>query len=175
MKRFLVTFLLLFSAWLAWSGYFDKPLLLWGGLLSALGIVLLTRRLGILDEESHPYQLSWRPLLYLPWLSWQMLIANFRVAWLIVLTSLGKKVLSPQLVRVRASQKTDVGRVGFANSVTLTPGTVTLHVKDGSLLAHSLTRKMAEELESGEMDRRARWLEGSSRVEADETEEGASR
>jgi len=69
--------------------------------------------------------------------------------------------VSPTLVRVKTSQKTTVGVVTYANSITLTPGTISVDVGRGEILVHALTREGAAGLQSGEMDRRVTRFEGS--------------
>ena len=70
--------------------------------------------------------------------------------------------IRPRILQVEASQETDIARVIYANSITLTPGTVTLDVRDGKLLVHALTTDSAEGLLSGEMDRKVSALEGKN-------------
>ena len=70
--------------------------------------------------------------------------------------------ISPRLVRVRAGQRTDVGRVLYANSITLTPGTVTIDTEGDTITVHALTAEAAAGVESGEMDRRASRAEGGA-------------
>ena len=69
--------------------------------------------------------------------------------------------ITPTMIRLRASQKTDAARVLYANSITLTPGTVTVDIHDNVILVHALIREAAEGLAEGEMDRRAAALESS--------------
>ena len=69
--------------------------------------------------------------------------------------------MSPRLIVVECTQRSDLGRVVFANSITLTPGTLTLDVRDGRVLVHALTAETAEGLQTGEMDRKVTALEGS--------------
>ena len=71
--------------------------------------------------------------------------------------------ISPTLLRVSASQKTDLGRVIYANSITLTPGTVSVDVEGGTILVHALSRDGAAALEEGEMDRRVTRMMGEAR------------
>ncbi len=156
MKRGLILFLALFGVWLLLSGHYTTTLMTYGA-LSCLGVVLLVGHLGILDEEALPAHLGIRPFLYAPWLLKEIVVSNLAVAKVILSPSLPIK---PQILRVDASQTTDVGRVTYANSITLTPGTVTLDVRDGKLLVHALTTDSAEGLLSGEMDRRVARLEG---------------
>ena len=158
MTRAILLSVWLACTWLLWSGHTEEPLLLAFGALSVAVVIFLAWRMNVIDAESEPYQLGARPLVYLPWLLWEIAKANLHVARVIFTPSLP---IQPRLVRIRATQKTDLGLVILANSITLTPGTVTLDVRDGTLLVHALTRKSAEGLESGEMDRRVTWLEGS--------------
>ncbi len=143
--------------WLLWSGH-TEPLLLAFGALSVAIAILFALRMDVIDEESEPYHLGLRPLLYIPWLLWEIAKANLHVARVILTPSLP---IQPRLLRIRARQETDLGRVIFANSITLTPGTVTLDVRDQTLLVHALTRHSAEGLLNGEMNDRAAWLEGA--------------
>ncbi len=143
--------------WLLWSGR-SEPLLLVFGILSVVVVILLTLRMDVIDEESEPYHLGFRPLLYVPWLLWEIAVANLHVARVILTPSLP---IRPRLLRIRARQETNLGLVIFANSITLTPGTVTLDVRDRTLLVHALTQHSAEGLRDGEMNDRAAWLEGA--------------
>ena len=68
--------------------------------------------------------------------------------------------IEPQLVRFKPSQKTDVGLTVHANSITLTPGTITIEAGRDEFLVHALTREGAASLEGSEMDRRVAALEG---------------
>lgn len=70
--------------------------------------------------------------------------------------------ISPTVVKVRASQATEVGRVIYANSITLTPGTISLELADDTIIVHALTREGAESLKGGDMDRRVTRLEQAS-------------
>ena len=65
-------------------------------------------------------------------------------------------------MRIRASQKTDLAKVIYANSITLTPGTITLDVRDDKFLVHALSDEAAADLDTGEMDRRVSAMEGKS-------------
>ena len=145
------------TAWLLWSGRTD-PLLLGLGVLSCAFVLWLSLRMGVVDPESEPYELGARPLLYVPWLLFEIARANLHVARVILQPSLP---IEPRLLRLRTSQHSDLGNAIYANSITLTPGTVTLDVRERGILVHALTRQSAEGLESGEMDRRVSWLEGA--------------
>ena len=85
--------------------------------------------------------------------------SNLAVARLILTPTLS---ISPTVIRVTATQQTDLGRVVYANSITLTPGTVSMSLDDDQITVHALTREMAENLQTGEMDHRVTRLEGAS-------------
>ncbi len=158
MKRGLLLFVLLLMVWLLLSGHYTSPLMTYGA-LSCAGIVLLVRHLGILDEEALPVHLSLRWLVYAPWLMKEIVLSNLAVAKVILTPRLP---IHPRIIRLTASQSSDVSRVIYANSITLTPGTVTLDVRGSEFLVHALTSDSAEGLLSGEMDRRVSRVEGAA-------------
>lgn len=156
MKRNAFLLSLLFGVWLLWSGIF-QPLLLTLGLLSCLLVLLLSRRAGLLDREGAPLHLTWRLLRYLPWLAWQIILSNLDVAKAIFR---GRSAINPQWVICNGDQESDVGFVVYANSITLTPGTVTVDIHNRGLLLHALTDAAAEGIRAGEMNRRVSLVEG---------------
>jgi len=141
--------------WLALSGHFD-PLLLSLGLLSAATVSFVSRRMGIIDAEGQPLELMPGLLRYAPWLAKEIVRACIDVAWRIVQPSLP---IQPTIIRVPANQRTVTGRVSFANSITLTPGTISLDVLEKQIEVHALTEESAADLESGEMGKRVEHLE----------------
>ena len=68
--------------------------------------------------------------------------------------------IAPRVIRVESSQKTHLGQVIYANSITLTPGTVSVETDEGTIDVHALTRETAEDVRSGTMDRRVTDIEG---------------
>ncbi len=156
--RLVSTFLVLFAFWLLLSGFFTAFLML-AGIGSTLAVVLFARRMEVVDHEGHPIHLAPRALLvYWPWLVKEIVKSACTVASIIVRPSLP---ISPTMIRVRATQKTDVGRTTFANSITLTPGTLSVEVGEGEFLVHALTREGANDLAAGDMDRRVTAFERS--------------
>ena len=111
-------------------------------------------RLSEVERDEH---LGLGVLFYLPWLFWQIARANAAVARIILDPRLP---IQPRLVRVRASQRSATGQVLYANSITLTPGTISLDLRNDTILVHALTDEAAAELETGKMDRRVCRLEG---------------
>ena len=155
--RALSLIIILFAFWLLLSGYF-VPFLLTMGLLSAIAVAMLGRRMDLVDHEGHPIQLSWRLIFYWPWLFKEIVLSAWSVSRVILDPRLP---VSPTLVRAKTSQKTTVGLVTYANSITLTPGTISVEVKPGEILVHALTREAANGLLEGEMDRRVTRFEGA--------------
>ena len=146
------------AVWLLWSGHYTA-LLVGLGLCSCVLVAAVSARMGIADREGHPVHLLGRSILYWPWLLWSIARANVAVARCILHPRLP---ISPTLVQVRAGQKSALGRVVYANSITLTPGTVSLDVNGDLISVHALTRASAEDLLGGAMDRRVSAMEGRS-------------
>ena len=145
------------AIWLLWSGHYTSLIITFGA-LSCLFVVFIARRMHLADPEGHPIHLLPRLLLYIPWLSWAILRANMDVALRILKPGLP---ISPRMIKVKASQKTHLGMVAYANSITLTPGTVSVDLReDGEITVHALTLEAAEDLQAGVMDRRVVRLEG---------------
>lgn len=149
--------LALIAYWLLLSGFF-VVLLLSLGVASVLFVVYISHRMDVVDEESLPLGLKLRFLSYWGWLGKEIIKANIDVAKLVLAPRLN---LSPRMIKTTATQKTDLGRVVFANSITLTPGTVSIRVLDDHVLVHAITNDMADGLDEGEMDRRVTELEAN--------------
>ena len=155
MKRALSLFLLLFAFWLLLSGHYD----FWFiglGFISSASAVFLARRMGIVDAEGLPLDLVPGLLRYAPWLFGTVIRANVDVARRILHPRLP---ITPTVIRVPAEQRTAPGRVSYANSITLTPGTISLEVSNDEIEVHALSVDAAEDLQSGEMGRRVVALE----------------
>jgi multicomponent Na+:H+ antiporter subunit E len=140
----------MFGLWLVLSGHYSPFFLIIGAACSAL-VVFISLRMDVLDHEYRPLHLGWRLLRYLPWLIFKIIQSNIAVTRCILHPGMP---IQPTLVKLQASQKSELGQVTYANSITLTPGTVTIELKNGEIEAHALTREAAMELEAGEMDRR---------------------
>jgi len=145
----------LFVFWLLLSGIYT-PFLIGAGLASALAVALLARRMAILDREGHPIHVALAGLAYWPWLVKEIVKSGWQVSRLILDPKLP---VSPTLVRFKPSQKTAVGLATHANSITLTPGTITVDAGRDEFLVHALTREAAQGVVASEMDRRVRRLD----------------
>lgn len=149
-------FAVLYGVWLLLSGIWE-PFFLISGAVASLLVVIVAQRMDVIDGEGHPIQLSWRALTYFPWLFWQIIKSNLDVA---------RRIASPRLAIdpadgwVEASQKSTAGLVTFANSITLTPGTVSMTVHEDRIHVHALSKEGFADLAAGEMNRRVTQMEG---------------
>ena len=137
--------------WIGLSGYFT-PMLLTLGLISIVLVIYLCKRMNILDGETAPYLYVPKTLHYFGWLGKEIVKANISVAKTVLNPNL---VVSPTLVKIPVSQKTDLGRSMFANSITLTPGTVSVVLDEDHILVHALTKDMANADDFVEMAKRS--------------------
>lgn len=145
--------------WLMLSGHYSALLLTLGG-GSVLLCVWIASRMQVRDAEMHPGQFRLHAVIfYLMWLIREVSRSAWDVARRILAPSLP---ISPTVVRLPISQRTDVGRSIYANSITLTPGTVSIDLGDDYVEVHALTRESAQGLASGEMDARVSALERRS-------------
>lgn len=160
MLRILSLWLFCAGLWLVLSGYFDIPLLLVFGALSCTLAVFVAWRVEKADPENQPLRPGFglQIVFYWPWLVWQIVLANIDVAKRILDPQLP---ISPTLITLKPTQHSEMGQVIYANSITLTPGTITTALGDGVLEVHALTREAAESLLEGDMDRRVAALERS--------------
>lgn len=145
----------LFLLWILLSGMF-KTMLLSLGVVSVIGTVYLAHRMKIIDDESVPLQLPVALSSYWGWLGREIFKANVAVAKIILSRDMA---LDQKLVWVPTSQTTDTGRVIYANSITLTPGTVTVETEPGRFLVHGLNEDFTAIEGLKEMDRRCTEVE----------------
>ena len=146
----LLTLLLWFVAWLLWSGM-TKPLLLALGAISCVLVLVLSRRMGFFDKSVYSLHLVWRLIPFWGWLGKELLASNIQVARIILSPKLP---ISPTVTRIEALPRGPVGQAILGNSITLTPGTVTIDDHEGTLFVHCLTQAGAQDLQAGEMNRR---------------------
>ena len=156
MRNTLALIVILSGTWLLLSGH-TSPLLLSLGLVSVAAIVACAARLELLDEEGVPVDLLPGLMRYAPWLIIQIIRSNLDVARRILNPKLP---IHPTVIRVDAAHHTEIGRVTYANSITLTPGTISLDVSEEAIEVHALTEEAASDLMSGEMGRRVQRTEG---------------
>jgi multicomponent Na+:H+ antiporter subunit E len=142
----LLVFSVCFAFWLALSGSVAAlPLIL--GALSSAAVAWTNRDLEMVSVAA---RLSPRFLAYVPWLLKEIAVANIQVVRLVLDPRLP---VDPVVVRFDTTLSSDLARTTFANSITLTPGTVTLDVEGAEFVVHAVTRAMAD-LAGGTMERR---------------------
>ena len=131
------------------------------GVVVCAFVTYLAGRKRMLDEEGHPVHLTWRFLTYIPWLFWEIVLANFDVAYRVWHP---RARIAPRLIVIPFRTRTGIGTVAYANSITLTPGTITIGVdmEKRQMLVHALTDESAEGLLSGAMHERVLKLEGTA-------------
>jgi multicomponent Na+:H+ antiporter subunit E len=140
----------LFAFWIALSGHYT-PFLLMAGVGSTLVCVFAALRMRTVDSEGHPIELFAGAVTYFPWLAREIT----KSAWAVTKIVLHPRLpISPTMTILRAGQKTRAGVATFANSITLTPGTITVRVSGNDLTVHALVREGAIDLEGGAMNRR---------------------
>lgn len=146
---------MLVSIWLTNSGHYTG-LLLGLGLFSVAFVVWVSHRMDVVDHESQPVHLTARLPGYYLWLGKRIMMSNIDV---VVRIWRGNATISPCLEKLPATQKTDMGQVIYANSINLTPGTLSVELEDDCVLVHSLTQDGMSELQKGDMHNRVCELE----------------
>ncbi len=157
MTRLALIFVTLFALWLAMSGIYDSSLILGLGLVSCLVCVWIINRLGLVFPDAPLGAL--RPMAAVRYVFW-LIVEIGKADW-----AVAKVILSPdlprrqRLIKVVCQQSTDLGRALFANSITITPGTVTVETEDDCFIVHALTDEAADMQALNEMGARVASLE----------------
>jgi multicomponent Na+:H+ antiporter subunit E len=151
MARVFLLFVVLGLVWLMWSGIYT-PLVLGLGALSCALTVFIAHRIGFFEREIFALQVLRRLPRYWFWLFIEIIKSSLEVAGVV----LGRRLeISPTVVKFRVSPDDAVGQAILGNSITLTPGTLTLDIHDGQITVHCLTKQAAEALMRGEFNERA--------------------
>lgn len=153
--RYFIFACILALFWMLLSGHFS-PLLLTLGLASVVLVVWLVSRMDRADNAPVRRFFQLEFFSYISWLSWQVIITNFDVARRIWDPSLPIK---PESRKIQVKIKDPLIKTIYANSITLTPGTVTTEVGEDYFIVHALNAESLDELEEGEMQTRLSRLE----------------
>ncbi len=147
------TFLVLFCLWVILSGKFDLFHLSLG-VISCLMVTLFSGDLIFPEPRAAGFFGIWiRFIRYIPWLLYQIFMANVHVLYLVFHPKM-MDLIDPQIFRFQSRLKGDLALVTFANSITLTPGTITVYVSiDGTFTVHAIDTQSREGL-PGEMESR---------------------
>lgn len=146
---FIYTFLILGAFWILLSGKFDLFHLSLGALCCLLVSFLTHDLLFEKKDEKNRLATAARFVLYLPWLFYQIFKANLHVAY-VCLHPRMKEIIDPQIIRFDSRLKDDVAKVTLANSITLTPGTITVHIEGREFVVHSIDSQAAGDLPGDE-------------------------
>ncbi len=148
---FTATFFIMAVTWYLCSGRTD-PLHVGLGVFSCGLVALISHDLLFMNILApHRLTIAKRFALYIPWLIYQIVLANVHVAKLALSP---KMPLDPEIIRFKSKLESDVSLVTFANSITLTPGTITVDIREGEYYVHAIDKAVAEDLLSGEMEDR---------------------
>lgn len=157
MGRLILFIVALSALWLLLSGYFDKPLLLGLGAASVLFTAWLTARARILDNEGFPIGMLFGGLIgYIFWLTREIGKSNIAVARQALAV---EPKLSPRMIVVPNPPRSVMGKVIFANSITLTPGTVSIDMREDEILVHALAEEFADIPAMTDMGERVKKIE----------------
>ena len=155
MGYFLGLIVVLTALWTGLSGDYTltKPVIASLGAVSIILSTVLAYRFDILDREGSPYARLAHLVAYWAWL----LVEIFKANWVVIKACLRSNLdINPALVKVKTGCESDLARTVFANSITLTPGTVSVEVEGNKILVHALYEDSASPGAFDEMDRRSR-------------------
>jgi multicomponent Na+:H+ antiporter subunit E len=138
------------AAWLLWSGLY-KPLLLGLGAFSCALVVYVSLRMRLFEYSFFTPKFGWRLLGYWAWLAKEIVKSSLQVTRAVLSPGLD---ISPTVTEFDAQSRHPVDIATLGNCITLTPGTLTMRIRDGRLIVHALTREGAEDVLDGEMNRR---------------------
>jgi multicomponent Na+:H+ antiporter subunit E len=151
--RFIYTFLTMFGFWILLSGKFDLFHLTLGVLSSALVSFFSTDILIYDTKKDNRLAIAYRFLCYIPWLLYQIVLSTLHVTFLALHPKM-KGQIDPTIVTFKTILKSDIAKVALANSITLTPGTITIRIDENQVFyVHAISRKAAADL-PGEMEER---------------------
>jgi multicomponent Na+:H+ antiporter subunit E len=150
--RSIATFIILFVFWMVMAGRFDL-LHVMLGMISSLLVTVVSGNLLFKESRKGRGREAVRFVMYVPWLIYQIILANWQVARL-ALSPRMLELIDPQLIKIKVNVKSDISKVTLANSITLTPGTVTAGIKGNEFLVHTLWQPSKDDLLSREMEKR---------------------
>jgi multicomponent Na+:H+ antiporter subunit E len=153
---FLATFSILFPLWLVMSGMFDRFHISAGVICCALVAFLSHDLLFPRFQLGEAVGIAYRFTRYIPWLFYQIILANIHVATIALKPQMP---LDPSIIQFKPKLTKDLALVTLSNSITLTPGTITMDIRDGTYFVHSIDPAVAEDLLSGkEMETRVAFI-----------------
>jgi multicomponent Na+:H+ antiporter subunit E len=152
----IVEFITLFVFWLVLSDHYNLRYILLGLFCSGLVTFLTYDTLFYIKHKLPDKGITskmilislLRVLIYIPWLLWEIVKANVEVAFLILHPKLPVK---PVLLSFKTDYRLNITRVTLANSITLTPGTITVDLQENNYIVHAITPESADAIESARL------------------------
>jgi multicomponent Na+:H+ antiporter subunit E len=151
-SSFLITFFIMLGVWVLLSGKFDIFHLSLG--VVSCGIVAYISSDLLFPNKTGNLLKEWLLFAnYIPWLIVEIFKAGFHVTYLVFHPRM-MDLIDPRIIKFRSKLQTDLSLVTFANSITLTPGTITIYVSvDGDFKVHAIDAASGDPL-PGEMEAR---------------------
>lgn len=142
----------MFMFWILLSGFFDK-MHLSSGIISSAIVAFFSHDLliGSVVSVNKALKKAVNFIIYIPWIIYQIILANIDVAYRVLHP---KMPIDPRIITFKTKLRSDLSLTTLANSITLTPGTITVDIKDGVYYVHAVATKPADDLLSGEMENR---------------------
>ena len=150
-----VVFLVMLAFWLILSGHYDA-LHIGAGVVCAALVARISSDLFTFGTGARSSFRIGRFALYVPWLLWEILQASLHVTSLV----LWPGGIRSRVIRFRTHLQNEVAKVVLGNSITLTPGTVTVDIEGDLFTVHALSDTAAESVLDGDMERRVAWVFG---------------
>ncbi len=152
LRRSVTLWIILYIFWYILSGY-HTPLLLTFGAIACTISVWIAHRMDVLDHEGNPIHLTFKIIPYWFWLGGEIIKANFELAKMLLSPKLE---ISPVMFKMKTELTNELDRVIYANSLTLTPITITVEQEGDELEVHALTVKAAKDILGRDMERRVK-------------------
>ena len=150
-NHLLKIFILIFIFWFLLSGM-TNLLMIMLGLFSSFLVVWIINKMDLIDHEVsfHNFNIG-KLIIYFFWLLREIIVSNLKVCLYIVTPN---KKINPEIIKIKSSQNSEFANVLYANSITLTPGTVTIDVDKNDFIVHTLDTQFKESLEKNIMDQK---------------------
>ena len=150
-NHLLKVFTLIFIFWFLLSGM-TNLLMIMLGLFSSFLVVWIINKMDLIDHEVsfHNFNIG-KLIIYFFWLLREIIVSNLKVCLYIVTPN---KKINPEIIKIKSSQNSEFANVLYANSITLTPGTVTINVDKNDFTVHTLDTQFKESLEKNIMDQK---------------------
>ena len=150
-NHLLKVFILIFIFWFLLSGM-TNLLMIMLGLFSSFLVVWIINKMDLVDHEVsfHNFNIG-KLIMYFFWLLREIIVSNLKVCLYIVTPN---KKINPEIIKIKSSQNSEFANVLYANSITLTPGTVTIDVDKNDFIVHTLDTQFKESLEKNIMDQK---------------------